>query len=307
MTPKFQRACKLEIGVDPDAQGKSKALTIAPEFTVEFTVRREMLSSAQEATFRVYNLGQTTRDRIFKDLNTVPTDGSGEAVLRPLRFRAGYGDFQPLIFNGFIRSAVSYRDGVNFVTEIEGYDGGFGMTYAQVAQTIGGDGSETTEEDIIRLLESKLPDTTGAPIIGSWPKKVVTTRGVTLVGNVWSIICQRTGNKAFVDNGQLKVLDDTEAINGEIAVINSDSGLLGSPRRGLNRIELTMLFEPRFTVGQIVKLESATWEAVNRTYRVVGFTHRGTISPAVAGDCTTEVILYGPSQFSIVEGKAVTS
>lgn len=302
MTPKFQRSCKLEIGVDPDAKGETKALTIAPEFTVDFVVRRDMLSTAQEATFRVYNLGPTTRDRIFKDLNTVPTDGSGEAILRPLRFRAGYGDFQPLIFNGFVRSAVSYRDGVNFITEIEGYDGGLGMSYGFTSATLSG---PLDRPDILRFLEGRLPDTQGTPIIGSFPSSTRTERGVVLVGNTWDLIRRYSDDKALIDNGQLKVLDDHEAIRGEIAVISSDSGLLGSPRRGLNRMEVPMLFEPRFTLGQVVDLRSETWEAVNRTYRVAGFTHRGTISPVVAGDCTTEVILYGPAQFSIVEGKAI--
>lgn len=307
MNRKFQRACKLEIGVDPNAKGEQFPLTIPPEFTVEFEVRREALASAQEATFRIYNLGPVTRDKVFVDVNTYATDEAGTAVRRRVKFFAGYGDFKPLIFNGYIRSAVSYRNGVDFITEIQCYDGGEDMAQAYVAHTMGGAGATTTFEDALKFLNTKLPGTTGAPIIGEWPKTVTTERGLTLVGSVWNLTQTYSGGTAIIDNSQLKVLNEDEAIRGEIAVISSDTGLLGTPRRGLNRIEVTMLFEPRFTLLQVVDLQSETWKTVNRTYQVAGFTHRGTISPVVAGDCTTEVILYGPSQFKIIEGKAVMS
>ena len=303
MNVKFQRSCKLVVGLDPDTAGDYPEITVAPELTVDFHVRRDMMASAQEATFRVYNLNQQTRDKIFKDRNTFSRDASGKAVLRRLRFYAGYGAFQPLIFDGYVRSATSYRDKTDFITEIEGYDGGMDMAYGFT--TMVDTAPSISRKDAIKLLSRDLPGISGEPVIGEFPAATDTQRGRVYVGNTWELLRTYTDDKGFIDNGRLIVLQDNEAIEGEVPVISAASGLLGSPRRGENRMEVPMLFEPRFTLGQVVSLQSETWDAVNRTYRVAGFVHKGTISPAVAGDCRTDVLLYGPAQFLIVAGKQV--
>ena len=89
-------------------------------------------------------------------------------------------------------------------------------------------------------------------------------------------------------------------------MINAASGLLGSPQRSTTKLEVEILLETRLTLGQIIQLESEDDTTFNGTYKVMGFIHRGTISPAVAGPCSTTVSLFfGSSELQIVQANLV--
>lgn len=123
---KFGRIYSLSVEV---AGGQKVAIELP--YTVEFEVRRENLSSSQDATITVYNLGERLRDLIYKDqYNTTE--------FRAVQLRAGYEDLgAPLIFNGTIRQAYSYREGVDFKTVIDAYDGAYMMANSYTTQTFG--------------------------------------------------------------------------------------------------------------------------------------------------------------------------
>lgn len=296
---KFIRRCQLSVEVSPNAQGVTQNnLTIPEELTVEFEISRQSLASSQEATFRVMNLSEHTRNRIFKDPYAL-------TEFRAVQFRAGYRDdpVLPLCFNGFLREATSYRmsGGTEMVTELKAYDGGLAMANGFTSQTIA---SGTSIADVLRFLAKQLPRISGTPIVGEFP--VTNKRGKVLLGNTWQLLLEESGGLATIDNGQVKVLNYNEAIAAEIPVINSQSGLLGSPRRAATKLDVEMLFEPRLTVGQIVQLDSVSNKLFNGTFKVMGFVHRGTISPAVAGDCKSTVSLFfGSSELKIVQASLV--
>lgn len=288
---KFGRTYSLSLEV---AGGQK--VEIGMPITVEFEVRRETASSSQDATIRIYNLGERLRDLIYKDrFNTTE--------YRAVQLRAGYENFPtPLIFNGVIREATSERIGTEFITTLDCYDGGYAMANSYTARTFG---AGATRKQIMEALSGDLKGTTGQPIIGNFPGRSV--RGSVYLGNTWSYLVNLSDGYATLDNGQLKVLQPNEAIRAEIPLITAESGLLGSPRRSSTLLEFSMLFEPRFSLGQIVGLESTTNSLFNGSYKVMGFTHRGIVSPAVGGDYRTEVQLWrGTEPFQIISGNPVT-
>lgn len=283
---KFNRKYTLSLEV-----GGGSNVTIELPYSLDFTVRRENLASSQTATFVVYNLGERLRNLIYKDRFNV-------TEFRAVQLRAGYEDFTPMIFNGTIMQAYSVREGVNFKTIIECYDGAYAMANSFSSVTIA---SGATFREILERLNSDLAGVTGQPIIGNFPTK--TGRGSVYLGNTWNYIVQVSKGLASIDNNQLVVLNQNEVLSADIPVINAESGLLGSPRRMATMIEYRMVFEPRLILGQIVALESSANSLFNGTYKVVGFSHRGTISPAVAGDACTEVSLWkGTEAFLTVPG-----
>jgi hypothetical protein len=280
---KFGRQYQLSIEVKPDAQNITTSnVVLELPFTVEFEVNRDNSPSAQTGTFKILNLSAKTRNLLFKDpWNT--------AEFRAIQFRAGYNGVLSLLFNGTVKSCVSYRDSgsTEFVTEIEAYDGAYGMMNGDTSKTfVGG----TTAKQIIQELNNNLPGTSSTPVVGNWP--AVTARGSVYSGNTWKHIYALTNGLAVIDNGQLKCLQENEVIEAEIPVINSDSGLLGSPRRSEQAIEVDMIFEPRLTLSQLVYLESTVNPQLNGPYKVMGIHHQGTISDAVCGDAKTTVKLW---------------
>lgn len=270
---------------------------IALPLTVEFEISRKSWGSSQTGTFRLYNLRAEIRNLIQKDWF--------QNDLRAIQFRAGYesesGGLLPLCFNGTVKSAYSYRQGVDYITEIEAYDGGWNMVNGNsVALT---QYAGIPAQDTLAQLAKLLPYRIGEPIVGNFP--VVNKRGEVLFGNIWNLIQTKSNGLAFIDNGQVKVLNYREVIEGMLPVISAQTGLLGIPKRTATTLEFDMIFEPRFLVGQLVELESEN-PLFNRAWKVLGFEHRGTISSAVAGECLTSVTLWFTSQdFLPVSGVSV--
>ncbi len=304
---KFNRVYSLSVEVDnginttplrPEFRA-NKNVTITLPYTVKFQISRRTLTSAQTGTFQILNLGEEIRNAIQKDVFQF-------TQLRAIQFKAGYdtpnGSFMPLVFNGTVLTAYSYREGTNWVTEIEAFDGGWQMANANnIALTLA---AGTSTRDVITQLANQLPNLSGSPIVGSFP--TTNLRGEVLFGNAWSLLIQKANGQVMIDNGQVKALAFNEVIRGEIPVITSESGLLNSPKRTTSTLEFDMIFEPRLTVAQIVRVESSSNRQFNRNWKVMAFDHHGTISLDVCEECLTSVRLwFTPEDLVLISGSAV--
>jgi hypothetical protein len=279
----------------------SETQTVVVEYplTLEFSITRNTLASANQATFRLKNLKADTRTQIYHDRFDT-------GHYRGIILRAGYEKESPLpvIFQGNIQQASSYRQGVDWITEIEAFDGGYGIQNGQVSQTVPAGWSLP---QIIKQVLSTLPHT-GIGQIGDLSQQ--NSRGITLMGNSWDVtnrIAIGQNTNAFIDSEVANLLKDDEyiAVSGGIPLITSDNGILNSPRRFESILKLDILFEPRIVLGQLVQLDTLSFSGLalafsntqqlavnNGQYKVMGFSHRGTISGAVCGEAVTNVDLF---------------
>jgi hypothetical protein len=263
-------------------------LTIAPPFTIEFDVNRNILSSANLSSIRIYNLSKHNRASIRKD----QYDGG---VLRRVILQAGYGTNLPIIFDGDIQRAWSVREGVNFITQIESFDGGYAFLNGLVNQTFP---RGTDQRTILLELLGHLPGTQ-VGTVGDYPGR--TTRGSAYSGNTAQIVTELSGGGFFIDNAKANCLNDSECLRGEIQVITSASGLLGTPVREETFLNFDMLFEPRLVIGQELALDSITGDNFNGLYKVIAIKHKGMISESVCGDAITSVgLAYGLGKLKTV-------
>lgn len=302
---KFYPVYSLSVEVDdgsslPELLTPDRNVVITLPYTIEFSISRASLTSAQWGTFRVYGLGDAVRNAIQKDFFQY-------TQLRAIQFRAGYdspnGKFLALAFNGTVNTAYSWRGEKGWVTEIEAYDGGFAMANGFNVNTTISRGH--TIGQTLTQLAALLPNQSGKPIIGNLPS-TTNSRGEVLFGNVWDLIVQKSDGLAFIDNGQVKILNYSDAIKvANFPVLSSDTGLLGSPKRTTSTLEFDMLFEPRLTVGQLVTVKSTTNPQYNRDWKVMGFEHHGIISETVAGETITSVKLwFSPEDLKLLSAVA---
>lgn len=278
----------------PDEQGftdGTNVITIdsrVQPFTCEFSIVNETFANAQTATIRIKNLGPATRRACLKA-------AWNQQAYQFIEFYAGYSSMgAPLVFNGLILQCTSWRDGVDVVTEWQATSL-FGIAPSNEADFVVPAGS--TLQFVLQKLNQAMPGASPNPVIGPSFAGITIPRAFVQSGKVWSNIRQASNGLGLIDNGTLKVLNDNEAAQSTIAVINNQSGIIGTPRfLGGSQIgiEVTMLFEPRFTLQQIVQLESLFDDNLNGLYKVYGFRHQGIISPRVAGDRTTTVTLFRP-------------
>ena len=281
---KFDRNYSLSVGTQ-----NGGVLTIEPPFTVEFDITRNILSSANTSSIRIYNLSQKNRNQIRK--NVTDYDDQRSVILQ-----AGYGTNLPIVFSGNISQAWSVRESVNFITQIESFDGGFAFANGITNTTFP---AGTPQEVIMETLLDSLPGVSvGA--LGSYPGQI--SRGNSYSGSTTDILGELSGGGFFIDNGKAYCLGNSEVIDGAIQIINAQSGLLGTPVREQTILNFDMLFEPRLIIGQKIQLQSLTDTNFNGFYKVISLKHRGLISPTVCGDAITSVgLFYGTKSLDLVD------
>lgn len=260
----------------------NKWLDITLPFTMTFRINRNTFATANTAKITILNLAEDTRRQIYKDRYRFD-------IYKGIELRAGYGERKetlPLIFKGNIKQAYSQKDKVDYVTEIECYDGGFAF---QNGRTIRSFAAGTSDTQILKSLVEDLPAVNVGKIgtfTGSLP------RGNAMQGVTTDLIKNVSGGNFFIDNEKAYCMQEEECFRGNVSEINSASGLLGSPQREETLLTFKMLFEPRLQVGQYVHLTSQTEKLFNGSYKVIGIEHSGTISDATSGKCETKVSLF---------------
>jgi hypothetical protein len=276
---KFNKRHRLTIQTD-DAGG---AVVIEYPLTVEFDVQRTIFSGANTGRFTIYNLSEDNRNKIFHDRYDVKT-------VRRITFQAGYQDQNPLpvVFQGNVQVAYSSRRRADWVTEVSAFDGGAAMINAQTQKTFP---SGTKIEDMIKGLMTELRGfgvTPGA--VGDLG--MVGARGTTFAGNTWQKISDMADNNgavAFIDSEKAFVLKPNEFVSvsqNQAQVITGDTGLLRAQMQFGNRVDVTMLFDPRFNIGHLATLQSEE-KKNNGDYIVKGLSHKGVSSGAVDAETTT--------------------
>lgn len=258
-------------------------IEIKPPFTIEFDIIRNTLTSVNVSSVRIYNLSEAKRNQIRKNW----WDFSD---IRAFVLKAGYGDIMPVVFTGQITQASSVREGTNFITTIESFDGGDALSNSQTnVVATSGTPVQSVIENLAQSLDASSDGAVTKGKIGTFPGTL--SRNISLSGKTVDILNDFTGGCYFVDNGKLNCLKDDEVLIGEVQVINSASGLLGTPKIEQTFLVFDMLFEPRLIAGQQLKVESITDSNFNSEYKVLGIKHRGMISEAICGDCITTVEL----------------
>lgn len=262
-------------------------LIVSLPFTIEFDITRNTLTSANVCQIRLYNLSQTNR-------NALRRNATGYSFpFEPIVLRAGYGDQLPIIFSGNVSQAWSVREGVNFVTQLECYDGGFAFTNGQTNLTVP---AGTPRTVVIGNMIKTLPNVQlGA--VGSYPG--TTSKTNTYTGNTTQILDELTGGGFYIDNGTGNALGNSEYALGAdgVILIDASAGLLNTPVLEQTILRFDMIFEPQLVAGAGVMLDSSTLDASlikdglnnnsNGLYKITSVKHRGMISETVCGDAVT--------------------
>jgi hypothetical protein len=274
-----------------------QVVEITMPLTLELDISRNNLASANTGNFRIYNLSEAKRRLIYKDQYDVTN-------YRYIELRAGYNPDQnqdkkllPVVFRGNILSCQSFRQGVNNITEIRAYDGGFAIANSFTSQTLG---VSLGQKEVINALMKDLAHTTiGA--IGDFTGSG--SRGQVMFGNTADLLNNLSGGGFFIDNEKAYALKNNECIYGDVSIINSETGLLSSPIRSGQQLTFDMIFEPKLSVGQFIELQSSTNKNFNGAYQVIGFHHKGTISGAVSGSLISSVNLFmGTGPLHLLKG-----
>ncbi len=258
--------------------GSNSIITISLPFTLKFNITRGMWGSPSSAILQVYNLNENTRSFIRKDENDW-------GFVKMVTLMAGYGDDLAVILRGSVHKAYSERNGVDYVTSIEVFDGGAAFINAQ----FGGQFKSGTQSSYVLKAIAKSLEPYGVDI-GAVSKNYERTikRGNSYSGNSMDLISEISGGGAFIDNSKLNILTDDEYLDGDTLTVSSQTGLLGVPKREWNNVTFTMLMESRAYLNQLVVIDIGKKE-FDGQYKIRNITHAGTISETIGESATTTI------------------
>lgn len=262
-------------------EGAEEYVDIRFPLTMSFHIKRNINADANTASITILNLGEDTRRKIF-------LDNYKTMYYKRIELRAGYSltkETLPLIFKGNIQSAFSKRNGVDYETTIDALDGGFAYVNGYSSRQFA---KGTTDKQSLKSLFGDLPHIEPG-LVGDF--KFPLTRGNTLDGPTIGYLNEISEKHFFIDLETAHCLLDNEGFEGNIKVIDSSCGLLGSPLRQEAFLTFEMIFEPRLQIGQFVEIKSITEDIFNGVYKVIGIEHTGIISGTQSGQCKTKVSL----------------
>lgn len=283
--------------------------------TLDFQIDRNYLGDVQTASFTIYNLPAAIRYLINKNANDWLSPNANleqPGIIRSIDFYGGYGENNiPLCFSGSVMSCNSVREegSPDWQTNISCFDPGLIAKYSQSVSF----SKRFTRAQAIDQVASLIGVSVGKK--GSlYTNGPGFTRGNYHTGDAVSILQKltggnQTGGNFYFENKTLNIVNDTEAfesINGFTTLSDNVGGVLGVPYYEQTFIFANCLFEPRVQMAQLLNLQAP--EALNipgGQYKVIAYSHAGTMGGAVGGPCKTQIQLFGllnSAGFQIIPG-----
>lgn len=278
---KKQRQYRLTVQtVDEKGNPTEGAIVIEGKFTINFSINRTLFADVNAMDIDIYNLAPDTYNQLFFDYFN--------PKYRTVILEAGYqGMEMSIIFVGNVWNCYTSRQGSDVITKMHAITGLKDLS-PQTDATL----SNISRNQIIQHAASDM----GLNVKIYSGEDIKFNRPVTMTGNSFAIIQKYCGGNAHIDNNEIMVLDTYDAIEGEVPLINDESGLLGVPEHEDALLRVKMIFEPRIIIGQIIEIKSRIAPMFNGQYKVYGIKHEGTISESVAGEATTTLEMLVGSQ-----------
>ncbi len=277
----FQRTYSITIWTP-----KGERLVIKPPISTNFSIQRNTLSSANRAKVTIYNLGESFRHQIARDRYTNLNSFWAMVI------QGGYDGELSTVFQGNIQEAYSSKEGTEWVTTIDAFDGMYAIQNGYMSMTFEGN---TSKLDIIKAAASNLPNVLKATVSDQVKQETTTERGTALEGKPMEIIEEVSGITPSIDNETLYVLKEDEVASGVTYFLESDN-LLETPKGRDNLLTVRTIFLPQIQVNYKCDLKSKE-KRFDGIYKVIGLTHDVEISGASGGRATTTLQLNLGSSF----------
>jgi hypothetical protein len=266
-------------------------ITIKPPITAIIDVNRAAMASVNNCSITLYNLKESTRNKIYRD--TFDFDKYWQIIIV-----AGYGDSELYeIFRGNIQTAFSYHQGTEWITEINGYDGSWQIQNGFMNETVT---AGTPKIEVLKRTIHSMPGLLDG-FFGR-PSQGENKRGQVLFGPSYEILKQQTDNRFSIDCETAYIMDDDEVIDGDAFVVGdpdnpNNGGLFTTPKRREEYMEVETLFSPEIRMYYVTEIHSMD-KRYDGQYKTIGVRHSVRFSGADSGDARTMLSLSGGKVFN---------
>ncbi len=244
-TQQFLRSCSLLVSNTGGA-----ALDLS-SLRIKFAVKKTGVMTPNVADIRIYNLDLTTAAYIKKEFTKV--------VLQ-----AGYVGNEGIIFQGNIKQFILGRENAtDTFLDLNCGDGDQAYNFSVINKTIGGSGIGSTPTDQINAaLQSLSKDGVGTNYIGSTPINKL-PRGKSIYANSRDVLRAVADSHGFtwsIQDEQVVFISEKTYLPGTVVVLNSATGMIGTPQQTVEGIKCKCLLNPKLRVHGRVQLNNGSIE-----------------------------------------------
>lgn len=213
------------------------------QFKITFFIKKTDAQSPNEAEIKVYNLAQNTVNQIQKEFTRVT-------------LQAGYEENFAVIFDGNIKQVKFGRDNGtdSYITILAG-DGDSAYNFAVVNKTLSAGSSQSDQANA--AIDSMDGVSAGDVQIDG---KAKLTRGKVMYGMARDYLRQTadTENAAWsIQDGKAQIIPISRLASGTAVVLNSKTGLVGTPEQTNDGITVKALLNPQIKIGGALKIDEA--------------------------------------------------
>ncbi len=239
----FDRVCQIDISPDIRVENHK----------IKFEIKKSVLSNINSCRVDIYNLSQTTRNKITSDSSSL------------VRVEAGYVENGGLfaIGQGNISNIIHTIKNPDIVTTIYSKDGFNAISNNRIRLSFVG---KTQLSSVINAIIDKL----GLPVkFSDYNKSQQFKNGFSYVGSIPEVLDQLGDQFKFkwsIQNGQLQILNGDGSTNSQNVFLSAKTGLVESPEliiktknldiTNKNEYKVVSLLQPQLEAGDLVQIES---------------------------------------------------
>jgi len=210
---------------------------------VVFKVKKSDAQTPNSAEIRIYGMANNTTRRINREFSSVTLQG-------------GYESNFGVIFSGNIKQVrIGRENGTDSYTDISAGDGDNAYNYAIVHTTIAS-GSKQTDQ-VTACANAMSPKGIKNGYIANDNSQSL-PRGKVLYGMARDYLRQSSesiGATWSIQDGRIQIIQRTALLPAQVVVLNSKSGLIGTPEQTNDGLRARCLLNPLLRIGGRVKID----------------------------------------------------
>lgn len=226
--------------------GKAGTGLMIENLRVQFEVAKTIESAPNTAIIKIYNLHPDNEQKIKHEFDEVLLNAGYEGALR-------------LVFRGNIKHVYRYREGNDYITEIEAGDGDKDYRQAVMNETLA---SGTTTKQLVERAAGTFKGVGNTAYVPGEHVQVTDRsrlRGKVISGNTRDVlhdVARESGANWSIQDGQLVIVSTNDVLPGQAVVIRADTGMLGAPEINDKGIAVKCLMNPTLRVNGAIKLDN---------------------------------------------------
>lgn len=228
-------------------------INIEPPINIEFDGEKSINTfGLNRLNLKIYNLVESKRNQLVRDKE------GNENILVELFI--GYQNNIKRVFKGNINRAYPEKSGPNIVSVIECLDGLRDVKSSFTSAVA------SSKRQAIETILKDMPNTE----IGKITEQNPIYRSKVIMGNSYQEIQKllQPDELMYIEDEKLYIIKKDEVAENYITLINAETGLIDTPKRENQVVEVKTRVNPSIKIGGQAKLESIYAPYLNGVYRV---------------------------------------